>query len=155
VASYKEIAVNLAWRRRVLAATPQGWPAPGRITSRYGYRFSPMRSDDGEEPENREFHPGLDIADAFGTPIHATADGVVARARRSGGYGNLVMLKHDLGYATAYGHASRLFVREGDRVKRGQVIAAMGSTGRSTGSHVHYEIWFNGKTVNPAKFLKD
>jgi murein DD-endopeptidase MepM/ murein hydrolase activator NlpD len=112
-----------------------------------------MRTDDGEEPENREFHPGLDIADAYGTQIRATADGIVIRARRSGGYGNLVMIRHDLGYATLYGHASRLFVREGGRVKRGQVIAAMGSTGRSTGSHVHYEVWFNGKTVNPAAFL--
>ena len=112
-----------------------------------------MRDDEGSG--DREFHPGLDIANASGTPIRATADGIVARARRSGGYGNLVMLRHDLGYATLYGHASSLLVKEGELVKRGQVIAAMGSTGRSTGSHVHYEVWFNGRTVNPAKFLKE
>ncbi|MCX5796377.1 MAG: M23 family metallopeptidase [Elusimicrobia bacterium] len=153
VASYKEIAAHLAWRSRLLQATPRGWPIPGRITSKFGYRFSPMSPED--EVESREFHPGLDIADALGTPIRATADGTVVRARWSGGYGRLVMLRHDLGYATLYGHASRFFVREGERVQRGQVIAATGSTGRSTGSHVHYEVWWNGKAINPAKFLKD
>ena len=153
VASYQEIAAHLAWRRRLLRAMPGGWPAPGDITSRYGRRLSPMRGDD--ESGDREFHPGLDIAGAKGSPIQATADGTVVRARRSGGYGNLIMLRHDLGYATLYGHASRLLVKEGEQVKRGQAIAAMGSTGRSTGSHVHYEVWFNGRTVNPARFLKD
>jgi murein DD-endopeptidase MepM/ murein hydrolase activator NlpD len=151
LASYQEIAEHLAWRRRVFIAMPAGWPAEGRITSRYGRRLSPMDRD--AESGDREFHPGVDIAAGLGSPILAAAEGTVVRARWSGGYGRLVMLRHDLGYATLYGHASRLLVREGERVRRGQVIAVMGSTGRSTGNHVHYEVWFNGRTVDPKRFL--
>ena len=151
LASYREISAHLAWRRRVLLAMPTGWPADGRLTSRYGRRISPMGRD--AESGDREFHPGIDIAAGLGSPIRAAADGSVARARWSGGYGRLILLRHDLGYATLYGHASRLLVKEGERVRRGQIIAAMGSTGRSTGSHVHYEVWFNGKTVDPKRFL--
>jgi murein DD-endopeptidase MepM/ murein hydrolase activator NlpD len=153
LASYREIAAHLAWRRRVFLAMPAGRPADGRMTSRYGRRISPLRGDD--ESGDREFHPGVDIAASPGTLIRATAEGTVMRARWSGGYGRLVMLRHDLGYATLYGHASQLLVKEGERVQRGQSIAAMGSTGRSTGSHVHYEVWFKGRTVDPARFLKD
>jgi murein DD-endopeptidase MepM/ murein hydrolase activator NlpD len=151
LASYQEITAHLAWRRRVLLAMPAGQPAAGRLSSRYGRRLSPLRGEDGSR--DREFHPGLDIAGSPGTPIRAAASGTVVRARWSGGYGRLVMLRHDLGYATLYGHASRLLVKEGERVQRGQVIAAMGSTGRSTGSHLHYEVWFKGRTVDPARFL--
>ncbi|MBI5238986.1 MAG: M23 family metallopeptidase [Elusimicrobia bacterium] len=151
LASCQEIAAHLAWRRRLFKAMPAGWPAPGRLTSRYGRRLSPLRGDD--ESGDREFHPGVDIAGGKGSPIRATAEGTVVRARWSGGYGRLVLLRHDLGYATLYGHASRLLVKEGEKVGRAQVIAAMGSTGRSTGSHVHYEVWFNGRTVDPKRFL--
>ncbi|MDD5658194.1 MAG: M23 family metallopeptidase [Elusimicrobia bacterium] len=148
-ASLREISGNLAWRRRLLQVMPRGWPALGRMTSAFGRRLSPMRFD------RLEFHPGLDIANTAGMPIRATADGVVARARWTGGYGRMIVIRHPMGYSTLYGHAARLIVREGDRVGRGQVIAAMGNTGRSTGSHVHYEVWWRNRPLNPVKYLRD
>jgi murein DD-endopeptidase MepM/ murein hydrolase activator NlpD len=149
VASLREISKNLEWRRRLMRVMPHGWPALGRVTSAFGRRASPYG---GRYPE---YHPGLDIANASGWPICATAGGTVARARWSGGYGRLVLIRHPEGFSTLYGHASRLLVREGQRVSRGQIIAMMGSTGRSTGSHVHYEVWWRGRPVNPAKYLRD
>lgn len=150
-ASLREIDEFIELNRARLRATPSGWPARGWLSSYFGYRLSPMQaSDDG----NREHHGGLDIAHHKGTPIVATADGVVAQAGWRGGYGQMVMLRHGFGYATLFGHASRLLVRAGQRVRRGQTIALMGSTGRSTGSHLHYEVWVNGRPANPAKYLK-
>ncbi len=152
VASFHEIASFIASARVQLRATPMGWPAPGHVTSRYGYRHSPMGDDDEEAAE---FHPGLDIANKRGTPIRATADGVVERAGWAGGYGRMILVRHDFGYHTLFGHAQALAVVVGQRVKRGDVIAYMGTTGRSTGYHVHYEVWKRGRTVNPAPYLAD
>ena len=149
LASFGEIETHLAAQRERLRATPIGWPAPGRVSSRYGYRFSPYGGEDADE-----FHPGLDIANALGTPITATAEGVVRRAGWTRGYGRMILLEHAKGYATLYGHASQLLVKPGQTVSRGQIIAKMGSTGRSTGSHVHYEVWSRGRTVDPKRFLK-
>lgn len=148
VASFEEIASFIAHAHTKFLATPEGWPAPGRITSPFGYRLSPIGGEQGE------FHPGLDIADAQGTPIRATADGVVERAGWAGGYGNMVLIRHGFGYSTLFGHAEALAVTRGERVVRGQIVAYMGTTGRSTGYHVHYEVWKRGRPVNPAPFLK-
>jgi murein DD-endopeptidase MepM/ murein hydrolase activator NlpD len=100
-------------------------------------------------------HMGIDLAGPIGTPIHATADGVIAEAGwNSGGYGNLIKVNHGRGVETRYAHLSQILVRPGQRVTRGQVIARMGSTGRSTGSHLHYEVRIEGKAVNPVPFMK-
>jgi murein DD-endopeptidase MepM/ murein hydrolase activator NlpD len=150
LSSFQELLDMLARERALLRATPIGWPAPGRVTSQYGYRVSPVDEEDGAE-----FHPGLDIANAKGTPIIATADGVVKQAGWVRGYGRVVVIDHGRGFSTLYGHASELLVRRGQAVRRGDTIARMGSTGRSTGSHVHYEVWVRGRTVNPRKYLKE
>ena len=125
------------------ANTPSIWPATGVVTSPYGLRWG-----------GSDFHPGMDIANDLGTPIVATADGVVDFAGwDSGGYGNMVDIDHGNGIMTRYGHASQVLVSAGQSVKRGQVIAYMGSTGFSTGPHVHYEIHVNGQKVNPISYL--
>lgn len=146
--SYSELSGWIDNQRRLFRATPRGWPCRGPLTSRYGQRKSPF---DGSE----EFHPGIDISGSLGTPIHATADGTVRFSAWSSGYGNLVLLQHDFGYSTRYAHNSRLLVKPGDRVKRGQVVALMGTTGKSSGVHSHYEVWRYNVRKNPASFLRD
>ena len=151
LASFQEIAWYIAQQRTLFRSTPNSWPAEGRITSPFGYRFSPFRGDE----EFGEFHPGLDIASNLrDAPIRATADGVVRYAGWAGGYGNMVMIDHGYGYTTLYGHSSKVLVKKGQRVGRGDMIAYMGTTGRSTGQHVHYEVWRDGRPVNPLHFLK-
>ena len=115
-------------------------------TSNFGIRSDPFRG-------TAAMHAGVDIRGPIGTPVYATADGLVAESQRRGGYGNLVELDHGKGIATRYGHLSRLLVSAGTRVKRGQIIGLMGSTGRSTGSHLHYEVRMDGRAVNPLPFL--
>ncbi len=117
------------------------------FTSNYGVRSDPFRGV-------AAMHAGVDIPGPIGTPIYATADGFVSRAERSGGYGNLVELDHGKGIATRYGHLSKILVGPYERVRRGQLIALMGSTGRSTGSHLHYEVRIDGHAVNPVPFLQ-
>ena len=117
------------------------------ITSGFGVRSDPFRG-------NATMHAGLDIPGAIGTAIYATADGMVQRAGWHGGYGNLVELNHGKGIQTRYGHMSILLVAPGVRVTRGQLIGRMGSTGRSTGSHLHYEVRFDGHAVNPTPFMQ-
>ena len=100
-------------------------------------------------------HPGIDLAGPMGTPIYATADGIVLRAGwNAGGYGNLVEVDHGKGIATRYGHMSAILVSAGQHIVRGQQIGRMGSTGRSTGSHLHYEVRIDGRPVNPIPFMK-
>lgn len=122
--------------------TPSIWPAPGDVSSPFGMRWG-----------GTDFHPGIDIANDYGTPIRATADGTVTFAGPNAGYGNMVDIDHGSGIVTRYGHAQTLAVRAGQKVKRGQVIAYMGSTGFSTGPHVHYEVRVNGSPVNPIGYL--
>jgi murein DD-endopeptidase MepM/ murein hydrolase activator NlpD len=118
------------------------------FTSGYGVRSDPFRG-------GRAMHAGIDLAGPNGTPIYATADGTVQRAGwNNGGYGNLIELNHGRGIETRYGHLSRILIGPGQQVKRGQLIAYMGSTGRSTGSHLHYEVRIDGKPVNPIPFMK-
>ena len=121
---------------------PSIWPAAGYVSSPYGLRF-----------DGTEFHQGIDIAAEMGTPIVATADGVVTAAGWNGGYGNMVDVDHGGGIVTRYGHASALAVTVGQQVRRGEVIAYIGSTGHSTGPHVHYEVRVDGQPVNPAGYL--
>lgn len=122
---------------------PSIWPTTGVVTSPYGLRWG-----------GTDFHPGMDIANDMGTPIVATADGVVEYAGwNSGGYGNMVDINHGNGIMTRYGHAMQVVVSTGQHVKRGQLIAYMGSTGFSTGPHVHYEVHINGNRVNPISYL--
>ena len=116
------------------------------FTSNFGIRSDPFRG-------SARMHAGVDISGPVGTPIYATADGVIAHAERMGGYGNMVEVDHGKGIATRYGHMSRILVESGTQVRRGQLIGLMGSTGRSTGSHLHYEVRIDGHAVNPAPFL--
>lgn len=117
------------------------------FTSNFGVRTDPFRG-------TAAFHAGVDIPGPVGTPVYATADGVVDRAERAGGYGNLVELDHGKGIQTRYGHLSKILVSAGTHVSRGQLIALMGSTGRSTGPHLHYEVRIDGHAVNPVPFLQ-
>lgn len=152
LASFQEIRWYINARRSLYRSTPVGWPAEGRLTSRFGYRFSPINR--GDDSESSEFHSGLDIASNADTPILATADGIVRHAGWRGGYGRMVLLEHEWGYSTLYGHTSKVLVRLGQTIRRGEMIAYMGTTGRSTGDHLHYEIWRHGKPVNPLRYLK-
>jgi murein DD-endopeptidase MepM/ murein hydrolase activator NlpD len=118
-------------------------PVPGRITSGFGLRRHPILG-------YRRMHAGLDFKASYGTPIYAVSDGTVAYAGRHGGHGNYVKLSHGGGLGTGYAHMSRIAVANGSRVRRGQVIGYVGSTGLSTGPHLHYEMYRNGATVNPS-----
>jgi murein DD-endopeptidase MepM/ murein hydrolase activator NlpD len=134
-------------RREALASsTPSIWPAHGWLTGTFGGRSDPFSG----EPA---FHQGLDISTDKGQPVYATADGSVDSATYTGDYGNLVVLRHGFGLSTRYGHMSGFNVKPGDTVKRGAVIGFVGSTGRATGSHLHYEILVNGKLINPLQLL--
>lgn len=126
---------------------PSGWPIDhGYISSGYGMRIDPFTG-------RPAFHPGIDFAGPRGTPIHAVAAGIVVRAGRDGGYGNLVEINDGNGYKTLYGHNEKILVRVGQPVRKGQIIALEGSTGRSTGPHCHLEVHIDGRVVNPARFV--
>lgn len=129
-----------------LSHTPMGWPAVGPISSRYGWRSHPIYNE-------TRFHDGIDIAVSIGTEVRATADGVVISAGTNGGYGLAVVIDHGYGVQTLYAHNSKLLVRAGEVVTRGQVISHSGNTGVSTGPHLHYEVRVGGKTVDPAIYM--
>jgi Membrane proteins related to metalloendopeptidases len=129
-----------------VATTPSLWPVTGRITSGFGWRISPFG-------DGNELHPGIDIATNMGCPVVATADGQVVASGWSGGYGNMVQIDHGNGLETIYGHNSQLAVGVGQTVRKGQVISYAGSTGKSTGPHVHYEIRKDGAAIDPWKYL--
>ncbi|GAB6084492.1 M23 family metallopeptidase [Desulfuromonas carbonis] len=144
--SQEEIQGFLNDQRSLLAAKPQGWPVKGWMTSGFGMRNSPFTG-------KRKMHEGLDIAARTGTPVYACADGIVSQAETAPGYGKLVVIDHGYGYKTYYAHNSKIFVKVGQRIKRGERISAVGNTGSSTGSHVHYEVRRNGVPLNPRKYL--
>ena len=146
--SFRELKTLLEEKRSVLASTPTIWPVRGLITAGYGYRVSPFTGQ-------REMHEGLDIAAPHRTPIAATADGVVSFAGPLAAFGNVVFINHGHGFTTFYAHTSSIRVKEGKSVKRGDVIAHVGTSGRTTGPHVHYEVQLNGTTVNPMKYIVD
>ncbi len=133
-------------RHALAAATPSIWPVAGWLSSPFGVRRDPFSG-------STDFHPGLDISADHGVPVHAPADGLVTSAAPNGNYGNLVVVEHGYGITTRYGHLSRFAVSPGDAVSRGDVIGFVGSTGRSTSPHLHYEILLNGQLTNPLKLL--
>jgi len=149
--SYEEIAGFIKNKEKLLSSTPAIQPVSNknlnRLASGFGYRVDPVY-------KTVKFHAGLDFAAPLGTPIYATADGVVKIAGFSdGGYGNHVVLNHGYGYETLYGHMYRIAVRNGARVKRGEIIGYVGSTGKSTGPHCHYEVHKNGRPLDPVYFF--
>jgi murein DD-endopeptidase MepM/ murein hydrolase activator NlpD len=134
------IAYNLSY-------TPLGFPFPGSITSTFGHRENPFGGS------NVETHKGLDIRGPMGAPVKAMAKGIVEFAGPRGGFGNCIILKHANGFETLYGHLSKILVRPGQKIDIGQQIGKIGSTGRSTGPHLHYEVHRNGQRINPQSFL--
>jgi len=150
------IAIDEAYSNRLLDRSdqyietikrmPLGYPVTGRITSGYGRRSDPF-------VHKEAFHSGIDFKGRIGDKIEATADGLVIKSSYNKGLGDYVTLRHGNGYETVFGHMSKRLVKKGDKVHRGQVIGLVGNTGRSTGAHLHYEVRYRGKTVNPEKFL--
>ncbi len=140
------VRADVEKQEKLAAATPSIWPVYGWLTGRFGGRSDPITGEQG-------FHAGLDISAPKGQPVFATADGRVESASWADEYGNLVVLRHEFGITTRYGHLSKFNVRAGQTIHRGDVIGYVGSTGRSTGSHLHYEILANGKLLNPLQLL--
>lgn len=139
---------KLQERVRWFSSTPSVAPVKGILTSGFGSRRDPITG-------RRTFHPALDIAAPPGREVHAPADGIVTRAGRIGGLGNAVYISHGFGVNTRFGHMSKLAVKPGDRVHRGDLIGYVGSTGRSTGYHLHYEVHVDGKPINPLGYILD
>jgi murein DD-endopeptidase MepM/ murein hydrolase activator NlpD len=133
-------------RNQLAAATPSMWPTHGWLSSSAGNRTDPFTGE-------KDFHPGLDISADKGDPVYATADGTVVNASAAGNYGNLVILDHGFGLETRYGHLSAFKVKQGQPVKRGDLIGLVGATGRATGPHLHYEVRANGRILNPLQLL--
>ena len=137
---------SLSQKQSLLEATPTISPTNGWITSNFGYRISPYTN-------RPAFHQGLDIAAPPGTPVRATGSGVVTYTGYDAGYGKLVSIDHGYGILTRYGHNTEIFVVMGQKVKRGDVVATVGNTGRSTGPHLHYEVHLNGIPINPKNYI--
>ncbi len=145
--SYEELYETIQGQAGRIEATPSIAPIDrGWVSSTFGYRIDPFT-------KKRKLHHGLDISAATGTPIYATASGRIIYAKFFGSYGYTIKIDHGYGYATIYAHMSAMNVRKGDMVKRGDVIGAVGSTGRSTGPHVHYEVRYQNKPLNPVEFI--
>ena len=132
---------------RLVGFTPMGYPHKGNISSTFGHRENPFTG------ESIEKHKGLDIKGNYGELIKTTANGYVKFAARRGGYGNCIIIDHGNGFETYYGHLSKISVKKGQKVIAGDIIGKIGSTGRSTGPHLHYEIHRNGKILNPKSYL--
>jgi len=137
---------NVDRRNSLAAATPSIWPTHGWLSSSMGNRADPLTGE-------KDFHPGLDISADKGDPVYATADGKVTNAAMAGNYGNLIVIDHGFGIETRYGHLSAFKVRDGQDVKRGDLLGLVGATGRTTGSHLHYEVRANGRILNPLQLL--
>jgi murein DD-endopeptidase MepM/ murein hydrolase activator NlpD len=142
-----EIKDYLRIQKDLYLATPKGYPTEGNLSSPFGNRESPFTGI-------RTFHSGVDISTSPGTPIRATADGVVSHSGWTQYSGYVVAIEHGCGFSTIYAHNKKNAVKVGQRVKRGHIIGYVGSSGKSTGPHVHYEVWEKGKSVNPQKFLQ-
>lgn len=132
----------------VLASTPSIWPVRGYLSAGFGNRKDPFTGQ-------RDFHSGIDISTPIGTRIFSPADGVVLSTAVQGAYGNAIMMDHGFGVVTRYGHLDAYAVRPGQRVRRGDLIGFVGNTGRSTGPHLHYEVWVRDQAQNPIHFILD
>ncbi len=146
VVSFQQLDEFFKNQKSLLSSTPSIWPTRGWVTSGFGMRKSPFTG-------LKEKHHGWDIGARMGSSIRTTADGVVVLAGRKSGYGKMVEVDHGYGITTRYGHNSKNLVKVGDRVKRGALIGMVGSTGRSTGPHLHYEVLLNGVSVNPKNYI--
>ena len=146
--SMLEVVEALEDKHDRLVSSPAIWPTKGWLTSRFGLRVSPFTG-------GRQFHAGIDIAGAKGTDVVAPGAGKIVFAGKKGPMGNAVIIDHGYGVRTHYGHSDKLLVKRGERVERGQVIAALGNTGRSTGPHLHYSVEVKGKSVNPLNYIFD
>jgi murein DD-endopeptidase MepM/ murein hydrolase activator NlpD len=146
--SLEQLADTWEQRERVLASTPSVMPVRGWFSDGYGWRKDPITG-------KRVFHQGLDIVAPVGAVVRAPGDAVVTRATRTAGYGKMVDLSHGYGYRTRYGHLSEVLVKPGQKVRRGDPIGRVGSTGRSTGPHLHYEVYREGVRVNPWTYIGD
>ncbi len=142
----KELFKYLKNQKAMLRCTPSIWPTKGWISSGFGTRVSPFTNQ-------KEFHQGLDICTRRETPIVAPADGVVSEVGSNYGYGKILSVKHGYGLKTRYAHVHEILVKKGEYVKRGQTVALVGSTGRTTGPHLHYEVHLNDVPVNPLRYI--
>jgi murein DD-endopeptidase MepM/ murein hydrolase activator NlpD len=142
-----EIRAFLASQRDLYRATPRGMPVDGRLSSPYGYRNHPRTGD-------RRFHGGVDLSASLGSAVRATADGIVSFSGWTLESGNAVVVEHGNDFTTVYCHNQKNTVRVGQKVARGDLVAMAGSTGTSTGPHVHYEVWRGGRHVDPAPYLE-
>jgi murein DD-endopeptidase MepM/ murein hydrolase activator NlpD len=145
-ASLRELSEYFEDQKSMLASTPSIWPTQGWVTSDFGVRLDPYNAD-------RSMHQGLDISTPHGQSVMTPSDGTVVFNGTEGGYGKVLVIDHGYGVKTRYGHLSETFVRLGERVARGQKVAAVGNTGRSTGPHLHYAVRVNGIPENPRKFI--
>jgi len=141
-----ELYKFLETQKSILACTPSVWPVRGWVSSGFAYRISPFTNE-------KEFHSGLDISTRMSAPIIAPADGVVSSVGQDYGYGNILYIKHGNGLNTKYAHLSKSLVKKGQYVKRGQKIALVGNSGRTTGPHLHYEVHLKGVPVNPLRYI--
>jgi murein DD-endopeptidase MepM/ murein hydrolase activator NlpD len=141
-----ELLEFLRNQKSMLACTPSIWPTRGWVSSRFGYRISPFTNQ-------KEFHQGIDVATRMNSPVVAPADGVVSSVRREYGFGRILTISHDYGLKTRYAHLAKALVKKGQYIKRGQEIALVGNSGRSTGPHLHYEVHLNGVPVNPLRYI--
>jgi murein DD-endopeptidase MepM/ murein hydrolase activator NlpD len=146
ISGAEELSVLLEGQHALLSATPSRRPSRGYVTSAYGMRIDPFTG-------LAQLHSGIDFSARLGAPAHATADGVVIFSGKQNAYGNLVEVDHGHGLVTRYGHLGKMHVKVGEKVKRGQTIAEIGNTGRSTGPHLHYEIRVNGIPQDPRRFM--
>jgi murein DD-endopeptidase MepM/ murein hydrolase activator NlpD len=144
--SHAKLLDQVELKEQLYLNTPSIYPAYGRISDPYGWRTHPITG-------KRSFHYGLDFGNKTGSPIYATADGVVQKVSKHKYLGKYLLLSHNFGYQTKYGHLNKILVKEGESVKRGQIIAEMGNSGRSTGSHLHYEVLRYSKHRNPYDYL--
>ncbi|NQT56576.1 MAG: M23 family metallopeptidase [Desulfobacteraceae bacterium] len=141
-----ELHKFLESQKMLLASTPSIWPTRGWLSSSFGYRTSPFTG-------KKEFHKAIDIATRKGAPIVAAANGVVSQVGRDGGLGRVLTVKHGYGLVTRYAHLEKALVRKGQFIKRGEAIALVGNSGRSTGPHLHYEVYLNRVPVNPLHYI--
>jgi murein DD-endopeptidase MepM/ murein hydrolase activator NlpD len=144
--SFNELFKFLKKQKSILAATPSIWPVQGWVTSEFGFRTSPLGGE-------REFHKGMDIATRMGVHVVAPADGLVCEIAYDRDVGHMIKIDHGYGMTSWYGHLLRTAVKQGNMVKRGDLLGYVGNSGRSTGSHLHYSVVLNGVPVNPRKYL--
>ncbi len=144
--SLSELEKLLLTKKDMLTHTPSIWPVHGWVTSGFGVRTNPFTG-------LNQMHEGLDISNREGTPVIASADGIVSATGKDFSYGNVVVISHGFGIISRYNHLSKILVSAGRKVKRGDIIAEVGTTGKSTGPHLHYEVRINGIPVNPARYI--